>query len=324
MSRLNNAGTQSGPGNDRTETAPHHPMRLRYKPPFDWAAMLAFFNARAVPGVEQVTDGAYLRTIRCGGGGHGLLEVRHDPEAPALIAVLHGAPNSASDDLVMRLRRMFDLDADIAAIAAHLSRDPFLAPLLEARPAVRVPAYWDPFETAMRAILGQQVSIGRARALNGRLVERAGRTISHAPGTPLRSLFPTPEEVLAADLSNMGMPGARAGALKAIAEAALADPRLFRRSATVEETVARLSAIKGVGPWTAQYIAIRACGEPDAFPASDVGLLRGAADANGKRPSPAELTRRAEAWRPWRAYAAQHLWSRDVIAPARGLRRLGE
>lgn len=122
-----------------------------------------------------------FRTIRCGGGGHGLLEVRHDPEAPALIAVLHGAPNSASDDLVMRLRRMFDLDADIAAIAAHLSRDPFLAPLLEARPAVRVPAYWDPFETAMRAILGQQVSIGRARALNGRLVERAGRTISTRP-----------------------------------------------------------------------------------------------------------------------------------------------
>ncbi len=305
---------------DRSDTAHRHIKRLLYEPPFDWAAMLAFFSARAVPGVEQVTDDAYRRTIRCG-AGDGLLEVRHDPQARALVAILHEAPDGATGDLAMRLRRMFDLDADMATIVAHLSRDPFLAPLLEARPAVRVPAYWDPFETAMRAILGQQVSIGRARALNGRLVERAGPIISDASGTPLRSLFPTPGEVLAADLSGMGMPGARAAALKAVAEATLADPHLFRRSATVEETVARLSAIKGVGPWTAQYIAIRACCEPDAFPASDVGLLRGAADANGKRPSPAELTLRAEAWRPWRAYAAQHLWSRDVVGPVLAHRR---
>jgi AraC family transcriptional regulator of adaptative response / DNA-3-methyladenine glycosylase II len=287
-------------------------MRLRYEAPFDWPAMLAFFEARAVPGVEQVVDGGYRRTVCCD-GNDAVLEVRHEPEARALVATLDGAPASGSNELAPRVRRMFDLDTDLAAIVAHLRRDPFLAPLVEARPALRVPAYWDPFETAMRAILGQQVSIGRARILNGRLVERAGRIIPALSCEQPHRLFPTPQEVLAADLSQMGMPGARSAALKAVAEAALADAGLFERRPTVEETVARLCAIKGVGPWTAQYIAIRACREPDAFPASDVGLLRGAADANGKRPSPAELMLRAEAWRPWRAYAAQHIWSRDAM-----------
>ncbi|MFP5406076.1 MAG: DNA-3-methyladenine glycosylase family protein [Gammaproteobacteria bacterium] len=286
-------------------------IRLRYEAPFDWAAMLAFFGARAVPGVERLLPGAYLRTIDCA-GDPAVLEMRDEPHNASLVAVLHGGTDAAPDDLALRLRRMFDLDADIAAIATHFSRDPVLAPMVATRPAVRVPGHWDPFETAMRAVLGQQVSIERARMLNARLVERAGRVISPAlvDGGPHR-LFPAPREVLAADLSDMGMPRARIVALTAVAEAALADPGLFRRSATVEETVARLCAIKGVGPWTAQYIAIRACREPDAFPASDVGLLRGSADAEGRRPSPAELTRQAEAWRPWRAYAAQHLWAHD-------------
>ena len=291
-------------------------ITLGYRQPFDWAAMLAFFGARAVPGVEQVAQGAYLRTVACGAEA-AVLEVRDAPQDSTLLAVLHRASPVASptvpDDVVARLRRMFDLDADLTSIAAHLSGDPVLGPLIAERPAVRVPGHWEPFETAMRAVLGQQVAVERARHLNARLVERAGRPVSGiiGAGTGLHRLFPSPQEVLDADLSNMGMPRARAATLVAVARAALADPDLFRRSATAEQTLARLCALKGVGPWTAQYIAIRACREPDAFPSSDVGLLRGSADADGRRPSPAELARRAQAWRPWRAYAAQHIWAHD-------------
>lgn len=211
---------------------------------------------------------------------------------------------------------MFDLDANVAAIGAQLAQDPFLATLVAARPAIRVPGGFDEFETAARAVLGQQVSISAARRLNARLVARCGTEIGPAAGPGLRRLFPTPAQVVAADLSYMGVPAARIAALKAVAAAALDDPHLFRAGASVEETVARLCAIRGIGDWTAHYIAMRACREPDAFPASDVGLLRGAADATGLRPRPGDLRARAEAWRPWRAYAAHHLWAVDAARSA--------
>lgn len=199
------------------------------------------------------------------------------------------------------IRRMLDLDTDAEAIAAHLARDPWLAPLVVAHGPLRVLGGWDGFEIAVRAVMGQQVSVAGARTLNGRLVARCGTREGD------RLLFPTPAQVSAADLSNLGVPASRARALKALADAALADPALFT-TATVE----RLTAIRGVGPWTAHYVAMRAGRDPDAFPASDVGLLRGAADAAGVRPTPAELLARAEAWRPYRAYAAQYLWAADA------------
>jgi AraC family transcriptional regulator of adaptative response / DNA-3-methyladenine glycosylase II len=169
----------------------------------------------------------------------------------------------------------------------------------------------------MRAILGQQVSVAAARRLAGQL--------AHTCGTPVEAMstgdegltlaFPSPAQVASADLETVGMPGARRRTLIATARAALADPHLFESLGTVEETVARLRAIPGIGDWTAQYIALRAAGEPDAFPSSDAGLLRGAAAARKSRPSPAELLARAERWRPWRAYAAQHLWTADAGRP---------
>jgi AraC family transcriptional regulator of adaptative response / DNA-3-methyladenine glycosylase II len=185
-----------------------------------------------------------------------------------------------------------------------------LAPLVSVRPAIRVFHGVDPFEVAIRSIIGQQVSVSRARELNSLLV---GRCAEPLPGgvAPLDRLFPTPQQLLDADLGRFGMPGARVAALRAVAAAVLEDHDLFARRASVEETTARLRAVKGIGDWTAHYIAMRACGEPDAFPASDVGLLRGAALLFGRRPSPRELLARAEAWRPWRAYAAQHLWAAD-------------
>jgi AraC family transcriptional regulator of adaptative response / DNA-3-methyladenine glycosylase II len=129
-------------------------------------------------------------------------------------------------------------------------------------------------------------------------------------------IFPTPRQVLAADLSAMGMPGARIATLTAVAEAAIADPGLFERGASIEDTVARLRAVRGIGDWTAHYVAMRACGEPDAFPAGDVGLLRGAADAEGRRPTAAALLAKAEPWRPWRSYAAHQLWAADSARSA--------
>ena len=275
--------------------------------------MMAFYAVRAVAGIERVVDGAYVRSVRIGGQA-AIIEVRDRPTACELVVTVRNAPPGSGDEVTRRLRRAYDLDADLVAIAAHLSRDPFLGALIAARPAVRIPSHWEPFETAMRAILGQQVTLAAAARLSGRLVERAGPSIAGAEqGGPDR-LFPDANEVLAADLSNMSMPGARIRALQAVASAFLAAPDLFERGASIEETVERLSAIKGIGPWTAQYIALRACGEPDAFPASDVGLLRGALDAEGLRPSPKALEARAEAWRPWRSYAAQHIWAADAGA----------
>jgi AraC family transcriptional regulator of adaptative response / DNA-3-methyladenine glycosylase II len=214
-------------------------------------------------------------------------------------------------DAEPRLRRMFDLDADMEAIAAYLSRDPSMAVLTAARPMPRIPGGWDPFEIAVRTVAGQQVSIEAARRLNGRLVDRCGETLADCPFPALTRLFPTPQAVIVADLSDMGMPGARVATFRAVAEAVAADSCLFRTGASPEETVTRLRAIKGIGEWTAQYVAMRACRECDAFPAGDAGVLRGLADASGTRPKPADLLRRAEAWRPWRAYAAHCIWAED-------------
>ena len=284
-------------------------LRLRYRPPYDWQAMLAFLEARAIDGVEQVTAGTYRRTLRYEAGS-GTVEIAHLPDAESLAATLRVPSVHALGALVARIRRVFDLGADVTAIGAHLARDPLLSPLVGARPGLRTPGAWDGFELAVRAVLGQQVTVDAARKLAGKLVRICGAAVN-AGQEGLAFAFPTAAEVASADLSALGMPRARKETLRAIAEAALADPHLFHPLGNVDETVSRLRAIRGVGDWTAHYIALRAAREPDAFPSTDVGLLRGAASAMGGRPSPTELLARAERWRPWRAYAAQHLWTAD-------------
>nr|WP_281349074.1 AlkA N-terminal domain-containing protein [Microvirga thermotolerans] len=287
-------------------------VRLRYRAPYDWDAMLSFLKARAVDGVERVEGGTYRRTV-LHRGRTGTVAVSHLAEKESLEASIRFPDVDALPAIVARVRRVFDLGADIMTVTGHLAQDPRLAPLVAARPGLRVPGGWEGFEVAMRAILGQQVSVEAGRRLVSRLARICGTPVPDPQGGDdgLALAFPTAEQVLAADLSPLGMPNARKAALKAVAEAAAADPDLFRPLASVEETVARLCAIRGIGEWTAQYIALRAVREPDAFPASDVGLLRSAAGEGGLRPSPAELRKRAEAWRPWRAYAAQHLWAAD-------------
>ncbi|MCK6451854.1 MAG: helix-turn-helix domain-containing protein [Alphaproteobacteria bacterium] len=286
-------------------------VRLRYRPPYDWPAMIAFFRGRAVEGVERVDGAVYRRTVLQDGEA-GTVEIRHRPDSESIEATIRFPNVRALPAITARIRRVFDLGADVATIGAHLAQDPLLAPLIAARPGLRAPGGWDGFELAVRAVLGQQVTVEAARQLAGKLVRLCGTPLpaDRRAEPALTHAFPTPAQVAAADLGPIGMPGARKAALVAMAEAALADPHLFRPQATVEETVARLRGIRGVGEWTAQYIALRAVRETDAFPASDIGLLRGAA-TNGTRPSPRELAGRAEPWRPWRAYAAQHLWAAD-------------
>ncbi|WP_207483698.1 AlkA N-terminal domain-containing protein [Arenibaculum pallidiluteum] len=292
-------------------------LRLRYQPPYDWAAMLSHLAGRAVEGVEVVEGGTYRRTVLVD-GLLGSVEVGHLPEARSLVATIRFPCLRALPGIVARLRRAFDLGADVGAIAAHLARDPLLAPLVAERPGLRVPGGWDGFELGVRAVLGQQVSVEAARRLAGRLTALCGTPVppERRHHTALRAAFPTAAQVAGADLAALRMPGARKAALAALAAAAEADPRLFAPAGSAEETVARLRAIPGIGEWTAQYIALRAVRETDAFPASDVGLLRGAAGTAGRRPSPAELRGQAEPWRPWRAYAAQHLWAADAASIA--------
>jgi AraC family transcriptional regulator of adaptative response / DNA-3-methyladenine glycosylase II len=206
---------------------------------------------------------------------------------------------------------VFDLAADPDMIGAHLSLDQILAPLVSARPGLRVPGAWDGFELAARAIFGQQITVPAATKLLGRLVLAHGAPLAGATkdSEGLSHLFPTPNHIAAADIAALGMPKARAMAVTSLARAIAADPVIFSRSASLEQTIEKLRMLPGIGEWTAQYIAMRELREPDAFPAADIGLLRAMATADGTRPSPTELLMRAERWRPWRAYAALHLWA---------------
>ncbi len=289
-------------------------LMLKYEMPFEWAALLRFFALRTILGVEETTSSLYRRTIRLN-DTIGVLQVSNIQisNAEGLLQVEFWLPfNALTQDTIVRLRTMFDLDANLPEIALHLSRDPVMAELVRKRPHLRIPGGWDTFEVAIRAVLGQQVSIAAAVVLAVRLVARCGEDLPESPFPSLNRLFPTPHALIAADLSGMGMPGARVTALKAVAEAFIEDPFLFRKGSSTEETVARLRRIKGIGDWTAQYIAIRACREFDAFPAGDAGILRGLTDASG-RPKESDIRARAESWSPYRAYAAHHIWVNDEM-----------
>jgi AraC family transcriptional regulator, regulatory protein of adaptative response / DNA-3-methyladenine glycosylase II len=281
-------------------------LLLRYQPPYDWDAMIAFLRQRAIAGIEHVTAERYARTMQFHGHA-GTVTVEPAPDN-ALRASVRFPKLSALPAIIARLRRVFDLGADPLAIAAHLANDPTLEPLVRARPGLRVPGAWDGFELAIRAVLGQQITVAAAARLAGRMVAAHGEPLS-SPTGPLTHVFPRPDVIAAADLAPLGMPRSRAAALSAVAAAVVADSHVFDRNCGLEDAVRRLRAIRGVGEWTAQYIALRQLREPDAFPAADLALLRAIAGCADRRHSSSELLDRANAWRPWRAYAAQHLWA---------------
>jgi AraC family transcriptional regulator of adaptative response / DNA-3-methyladenine glycosylase II len=215
---------------------------------------------------------------------------------------------STLPNIIARLRRVFDLGADPDAIAVQLTKDSVLAPLVDARPGLRVPGAWDGFELAVRAVLGQQITVPGAIRVAGRLVAMFGDEL-RVDDPVLTHVFPEPHALAEADLTALRVPRSRARTLSAVAAAVVADPDIFAIGRNLEETVTQLRVLPGIGEWTAQYIALRQMREPDAFPAADVGLMRAMADAEGVRPSADQLLIRAERWRPWRAYAAQHLWT---------------
>ncbi|WP_346017079.1 AlkA N-terminal domain-containing protein [Pseudenhygromyxa sp. WMMC2535] len=295
------------------------PLRLRLdlRPPFDWSSLLAFLRARAIPGVERVEASCYRRLVAI--DGHvGELRVEHDAARPRLHVALSPSLAPILATLVQRLRRLFDLDAEPTVIDSHLARDPMLRALVTRRPGLRVAGSFDVFEGLVRTVLGQQISVVAARTLGARLVERLGdRHVAEEVGLAggevdaascaLSRVFPSPAKIAATSidaLAAVGMPRARATLLRALAQA-WAEGSLRFESCDAEGSLERLAALRGVGPWTCDYAALRVLHLPDAFPASD-GALRRAFPAAS---SPAAIVARAEGWRPFRAYAAQHLWT---------------
>jgi AraC family transcriptional regulator of adaptative response / DNA-3-methyladenine glycosylase II len=283
-------------------------VQLPYRLPFDWDRMLAFFAARATPGVERVEDGRYLRSVSIAGAS-GVIDIR---DADGQLALsLHGLGTDVLFSIVQRVRHLFDLDTSADDIARVLSTDKVLRPLLKSNPGVRVPGSWDGFEVTVRAILGQQVSVSAATTLAGRIADRYGDVVDVAVENLERApnrLFPRPEQLARARLENLGIIRSRAQTIRSVARAVLSGELDFDTAAPAESTCAALTAIKGIGDWTAEYVSMRAMKDPDAFPASDLGLLRAFDHPERERMKPRELMKRAEAWRPWRAYAALLLW----------------
>jgi AraC family transcriptional regulator of adaptative response / DNA-3-methyladenine glycosylase II len=317
-------------------------LTLPYRAPFDWSLIAGYLAARAMPGVETVgvatespceatgadgpraatdaADGAGVpvyRRLVAAGDARGLVTVRPRPDREAVELTVESSLTGALLDLTRRTRRLCDLDADPEAIAARLAEDPLLAPLVARRPGLRIPGAWDPWELAVRAVLGQQVSVAGAQTLAGRLVTRYGEPVERADGTWY--VFPSPERLSDADPARLRIPAARVAAIRALASAVSADPELLAPGASPERTMERLIALPGFGPWTAGYIALRALADPDALPAADLGLRRALEPAfGGRRPTVREVTARAEAWRPWRGYALVHLWQAGSPAPPAG------
>ncbi len=276
-------------------------LRLGYRPPFDWRGVIAFLGPRAIPGVERVGRDRYERTVRFE-QITGTLVVRPLADRAELAVELDPELSPWLSTILERLRRLFDLRADTEEIDAHLATDPELRSKIRPRRGRRVPGAFDGFELAVRAVLGQQVSVAGATTFSGRLVRACGPVVDS--GQELAFAFPTPEELLASDLGAVGLTGARRRTLQSLADAVSSGDIDLESSSDLDDAVQSLVAIPGIGDWTAQYIAMRALGEPDAFPAGDLALRR----AMGPELSTTALRRRAEAWRPWRAYAAMSLW----------------
>jgi len=282
-------------------------LRLGYRPPYDFGALLEFLRLRALPGVDEVGAAHYARAIVLRDGGVGALRVTHAVDDTALMLELRNVPPAQLLQVVQRVRRMFDLDAGPKTITDLFARDPLLASCVKRRPGLRVPGGWGGFEVAVRAVLGQQVSVAAARTLATRLVQRFGVVFQTPVGEGLTHAFPTPEALAEADLTALGITSARADTIRGIARAMLQGRIDLRIDQTLDAFVERWTALPGIGAWTAHYIAMRALSHPDAFPADDL-ILRRVAGAPGVPLTARALTQRAQEWRPWRAYAVTHMW----------------
>jgi AraC family transcriptional regulator of adaptative response / DNA-3-methyladenine glycosylase II len=281
-------------------------LRLKARQPFDAEYLLAFFRARAIPGLEAVREHTYARGFNIG-GRLGLMICHFSADHSGVDVILRGPAREAVLEIGARVRRLFDLDADLSSITAQFAQDKLLAPLVEKRPGLRVPGCWDRFELALRAVLGQQVSVAAARTLAGRLVARFGEALPDdlVSGTGITHVFPTPQRLIGQELIPIGLTTRRAQTLADVIDLfAVADGDRV----SGDELIAAMTVIKGIGPWTLNYFGLRGLGDPDAFPAADLGILK-ASSMGGGPDKPKALESLSENWRPWRAYAAQYLWS---------------
>lgn len=300
----------AGPGAEPFEGAGALSLRLSFRAPFDWADLLAFLGPRAIAGVEQVTPGVYGRTVSVG-KDIGLLAVALDRGGDHLRVTVTPQLVDHLMAIVSRLRVLFDLDARPDVVAAHLAGDALLAPFVRQVPGLRLPGAFDPFEAAVRAVLGQQISVRAAATLAARLVARFGQPLPKGVALPsapgLTHTFPPPPELAATpveELASIGLTGARAATLRALATL-FTDPTFLTAMETGgrDEVTRLLKQVRGIGDWTAAYLAMRALHDPDAFPAGDLGVRKALGGVAVK-----QAEARAEAWRPWRAYAVMHLW----------------
>ncbi|HEV2606506.1 MAG TPA: AlkA N-terminal domain-containing protein [Xanthomonadaceae bacterium] len=279
-------------------------LRLGYRPPLDFAAMLAFLAKRAIPGIERVETDSYERVVGPTDAST-WIRVTASRAKPELLLEISNTDPRAIPDIVRRVRRMFDLDADLVAVHAALRDEPLLAKAIRRRPGLRVPGGWDGFEIAVRAVLGQQISVAGATTLARRLVDAHGETRAQTRDGLDRS-FPTPQRLRDAPLEAIGLPRSRAATLRSLA-AAVVDGRVdFSVGQRLDAFVEHMTALPGIGAWTAHYIAMRALGHPDAFPAGDLVLQQ--VLGGEKRLSERATEARSQAWRPWRAYSVLHLW----------------
>ena len=278
---------------------------VSYRPPFDWAAMLDFFAYRAIPGIEVVTTESYARTFRFEGvSGH--FEAFFEPDTYELRVRINCAETRHLHWIINRVRSLFDLRADSFLIGEFLARDAQLAPIVQRFPGLRVPGCWSGFELAVRAILGQQVTVKAASTLVARIAERYGRTYE-CGAQGLHLTFPEPAQLAVADLNGMGIVGQRIAAIQAVAGQIECGELDVDGGMDTGTFVPAICSIKGIGEWTAQYIAMRALNDPNAFPYSDL-ILRRAVSKPGVTMTPKALLQRAEPWQPWRAYCVTLLW----------------
>jgi AraC family transcriptional regulator of adaptative response / DNA-3-methyladenine glycosylase II len=277
-------------------------LRLPYNGPLDWPALLDYFSGRAITGVESVSGDTYRRTIVVG-DAPGVLELRLGGDDHLLLRA-HLPHWEELVHVVQRARHIASLDLDLEEAVRSLARDALIGPLVRGRPGLRTPGTWSPFEVGVRAIIGQQVSVAAANTVAGRLVEQLGTRVPGLEPLGLTHTFPSATTLAGADYGGVGLMPARTNAIRSFANAVLEDRVRLDGSVTLEQLVASLAALDGLGPWTAHYVALR-LGEPDAFPATDLGLQR----AFSPLAPHEQLAEAAERWRPWRALAAVHLWT---------------
>jgi len=280
-------------------------LRLAHRAPLDWEVMLGYFRARAIAGVEHVSADTYRRTVSID-GDPAMIELSRGSSEHLLLRA-HLPHWEGLIHIVQRARRIFNLDADVDVAAHELHSDPVIGPMVDLHPGLRPPGAWDGFEIGVRAIIGQQISVAAANTVVARIVERHGVRVPGLSALGLTYLFPSAAQLAGAELGDLGLTSARARAVSAFACAVRDNEIGLDGSRTLEQLVASMTATAGLGPWTANYLALR-LGEPDAFPATDLGIRRALAHATDHSVSGRQAEELADRWRPHRAHAAAHLW----------------